>query len=64
MTKKKKQIKKRYRIEMIKAKKSVSIINSKSHNRTERESKGVGRDILISKKLFLELCRASGNSFW
>ena len=62
MTKKKnkKQIKTRYRIEMIKAKKSVSIINSKSHNRTERESKGVGRDILISKKLFLELCRASG----
>ena len=48
---------------MIKAKKSVSIINSKSHNRAERESKGVGRDILISKKLFLELCRASGNSF-
>ena len=45
---------------MIKAKKSVSIINSKSHNRTERESKGVGRDILISKKLFLGLCRASG----
>ena len=27
----------------------------KSHNRTERESQGVGRDILIPKKLFLEL---------
>ena len=35
----------------------------KSHNRTERESKGVGRDILISKKLFLELCGPRGNSF-
>ena len=35
----------------------------KSHNKTERESKGVGRDILISKKLFLELCRPRGNSF-
>ena len=28
----------------------------KSHNRTERDSQGVGRDILISKKLFLEPC--------
>ena len=28
----------------------------KSHNRTERDSQGVGQDILISKKLFLELC--------
>ena len=27
----------------------------KSHNRTERDSQGVSRDILISKKLFLEL---------
>ena len=35
----------------------------KSHNRTERESKDVGRDILISKKLFLELCGPRGNSF-
>ena len=35
----------------------------KSHNRTERESKGVGWDILISKKLFLELCGPRGNSF-
>ena len=35
----------------------------KSHNRTERESKDVGRDILISKKLFLELCVPRGNSF-
>ena len=35
----------------------------KSHNRTERESKGVGRDILISKKLFLELCGPRENSF-
>ena len=29
---------------------------NKSHNRTERDSQGVGRDILISKKLFLEPC--------
>ena len=36
---------------------------NKSHNRTERESKGVGLDILISKKLFLELCGPRGNSF-
>ena len=36
---------------------------SNSHNRTERESKGVGWDILISKKLFLELCGPRGNSF-
>ena len=28
----------------------------KSHNRTERDPQGVGRDILIPKKLFLELC--------
>ena len=35
----------------------------KSHNKTERESKSVGQDILISKKLFLELCRPRGNSF-
>ena len=35
----------------------------KSHNRTERESKGVGQDILISKKLVLELCGPRGNSF-
>ena len=35
----------------------------KSHNRTERESKGVYWDILISKKLFLELCGPRGNSF-
>ena len=35
----------------------------KSHNRTERVSKGVGRDILISKKLFLELCGPRRNSF-
>ena len=28
----------------------------KSHNRTERDSQGVGRDILIPKKLFLERC--------
>ena len=26
---------------------------AKSHNRTERDSQGVGRDILISKKLWL-----------
>ena len=39
------------------------IIKSRSHNRTERESKGVGRDMLISKKLFLELCGPRGNSF-
>ena len=36
---------------------------NKSHNRTERESKGVGLDILISKKLFFELCGPRGNSF-
>ena len=36
---------------------------SKSHNTTKRESKGVGRDILISKKLFLEQCGPHGNSF-
>ena len=35
----------------------------KSHNRTERESKGVDRDILIPKKLFLELCGPRENSF-
>ena len=35
----------------------------KSHNRTERDSQGVGRDILISKKLFLELCEPRGNSW-
>ena len=35
----------------------------KSHNRTERDSQGVGRDILISKKLFLELCGPCENSF-
>ena len=35
----------------------------KSHNRTERESKDVGRDILMSKKLFLQLCGPRGNSF-
>ena len=35
----------------------------KSHNRTERDSQGVGGDILISKKLFLELCGPRGNSF-
>ena len=29
---------------------------AKSHNRTERESQGIGRDILIRKKLFLEPC--------
>ena len=34
----------------------VLIKLTKSHNRTERDSQGVGRDILISKKLFLELC--------
>ena len=33
------------------------VLNSiKSHNRTERDSQGVGWDILISKKLFLEPC--------
>ena len=35
---------------------NVQIVITKSHNRTERDSQGVGRDILISKKLFLELC--------
>ena len=35
----------------------------KSHNRTERDTQGVGRDILIPKKLFLELCGPHGNSF-
>ena len=35
----------------------------KSHNRTERDTQGVGRDILIPKKLFLELCGPRGNSF-
>ena len=29
---------------------------AKSHNRTETDFQGVGRDILISKKLFLEPC--------
>ena len=38
-------------------------LESRDHNRTERESKGVGRDILISQKLFLELCGPRGNSF-
>ena len=37
--------------------------DGKSHNRTARESEGVGRDILILKKLFLELCGPRGNSF-
>ena len=32
---------------------SIKITPVKSHNRTERDSQGVGRDILISKKLFL-----------
>ena len=36
---------------------------NKSHNRTERDSQGVARDILISKKLFLELCGPCENSF-
>ena len=36
---------------------------TKSHNRTERDTQGVGRDILIPKKLFLELCGPRGNSF-
>ena len=35
----------------------------KRHNRTERDTQGVGRDILIPKKLFLELCGPRGNSF-
>ena len=35
----------------------------KNHNRTERESEGVGPDIFILKKLFLELCGPHGNSF-
>ena len=35
----------------------------KSHNRTARDTQGVGRDILIPKKLFLELCGPRGNSF-
>ena len=35
----------------------------KNHNRTERESEGVGPDIFILKKLFLELCGPRGNSF-
>ena len=34
----------------------ITISKIKSHNRTERDSQGVGRDILISKKLFLEPC--------
>ena len=38
-------------------------LTGKSHNRTERETQGVGRDILIPKKLFLELCGPRGNSF-
>ena len=33
----------------------------KSHNRTEKESPN--HDIIISNKLFLELCRPCGNSF-
>ena len=36
---------------------------AKSHNRTERDTQGVGRDILIPKKLFLELCGPCENSF-
>ena len=35
---------------------NVQIVITKSHNRTERDSQDVGRDILISKKLFLEPC--------
>ena len=38
-------------------------LESRDHNRTERESKGVGRDILISQKLFLELCGPRGKQF-
>ena len=38
-------------------------LDDNNHNRTERDSQGVGRDILISKKLFLELCGPRGNSF-
>ena len=38
-------------------------IHPRDHNSTERESKGVGRDILISKQLFLELCGPRRNSF-
>ena len=41
----------------------TKLLTGKSHNRTERDSQGVGRDILISKKLFLELCGPCENSF-
>ena len=37
--------------------------SGKSHNRTERDTQGVGRDILIPKKLFLELCGLCENSY-
>ena len=42
---------------------SIKITPVKSHNSTERDSQGVGRDILISKELILELCGPRGNSF-
>ena len=41
----------------------IKISSAKSHNRTERDTQGVGRDILIPKKLFLELCGPCENSF-
>ena len=35
----------------------------KSQNRTERESKGVGRDILISKKVIFRTMRTTRKQF-
>ena len=43
--------------------KSHSIGVHKRNDRTERDTQGVGRDILIPKKLFLELCGPRGNKF-
>ena len=43
----------------------MAIAFAKSHNRTEKESpsQALREEILISKKLFLELCGPCENSF-
>ena len=53
----------RLRLVFILAEKKEGIRFVKSHNRTERDTQGVGRDILSPKKLFLELCGPCENSF-